>query len=234
MDVLTIMRTNVERVETRIANACARAGRARHDVTLVAVTKYVDVPTTQLLATCGVGVMGESRPQTLWEKATALPHVEWHLVGHLQRNKVARTLPWARLIHSVDSDRLLQAIDDEAAKLGRVQDILVELHLSGEASKQGFDEADLPQLPEFVNGCQHVRLLGFMCMAALDSTPDEARRTFARLRTLLDGWRDRFAPPHDLKHLSMGMTHDFEEAIQEGATLVRIGSAFFEGLPGRN
>jgi pyridoxal phosphate enzyme (YggS family) len=231
MDVLTILRRNVDRVEARIVDACVRAGRGRAEVTLVAVTKYADSVTTALLASCGVGVMGESRPQTLWEKAAHLPSVEWHLVGHLQRNKVARTLPLAKLIHSVDSERLVRAIDDEAAKLGKVQDVLIELHLTLEEKKQGFSDADWPRLPETIRGLRHVRVTGLMCMAALDSTRDEARQTFARLRSLRDQWRAHFPPPHQLSHLSIGMTHDFEEAIAEGATLVRVGSALFDGLP---
>jgi PLP dependent protein len=230
MDVLTTLRQNVERVEARIAAACARARRARGEVTLVGITKYVDAATAGLLPACGVTVLGESRPQSLWEKAAAVPGVEWHLVGHLQRNKVAKTLPAARLIHSVDSERVLQAIDEEAAKVDKVQDVLLEIHLSGEESKHGFVEVEWPRLPELAAGLRHVRVRGLMCMAALESTPDEARQTFARLRSLREKLGPRFGEPHRLTELSMGMTHDFEEAIAEGATLVRIGSALFEGL----
>lgn len=230
MDVLTTLRRNVDRVEERLAAACARAGRRRSEVTLVAITKYVDAATTTLLPSCGVRVLGESRPQTLWEKAPQLPDVEWHLVGHLQRNKVARTLPLVRLIHSVDSERLLQAIEEEAARMHKVQDVLLELHLSGEESKHGFSGEEWPRLPALLAGLKHVRICGLMSMAALESTPDEARRTFAKLRTLRDEGQEQFPEPHRLSELSMGMTHDFEEAIAEGATLVRIGSALFEGL----
>jgi PLP dependent protein len=230
MDVLTILRRNVARVEAELANACARAGRPRQIVTLVAITKYVDVTTTAMLASCGIGVLGESRPQTLWDKAPRLPAIEWHLVGHLQRNKVERTLPVARLIHSVDSERLLKAIDEEAQRQGKTQDVLLEILLSHEASKHGFAPAEWARLADLVNPLKHVRVCGLMCMAALDATPDQARQTFAALRALRDEGQQRFAQPHRLTHLSMGMSHDFPEAIVEGATLVRIGSAFFEGI----
>jgi PLP dependent protein len=230
MDVLTTLRGNVDRVEARIAAACARAGRERADVTLVGITKYVDAATAGLLPACGVSVLGESRPQSLWEKAAAVAGAEWHLVGHLQRNKVAKTLPVARLIHSVDSERLLQAIDEEAAKVDKVQDVLLEIHLSGEESKHGFAEAEWPRLAEMAARLRHVRVRGLMCMAALESTPDESGRTFARLRALREVLGPQFGGSHRLTELSMGMTHDFEEAIAEGATLVRIGSALFEGL----
>jgi pyridoxal phosphate enzyme (YggS family) len=230
-DVDKQLKHNVAQLEQRIQSACERAGRKRDSVTLVAITKYVGTSIVSKLYDNGIRVLGESRPQVLWEKAPALPQAEWHLVGHLQRNKVAKSLPLAKLIHSVDSVRLLQAIDEEAKKINRVQDVLLEFHLSGEQEKNGFEESEGPKLPAFLQGLQNVRVLGLMCMAALGSTSSEARSTFQRLRRLRDQLASLFPPPHQLHHLSMGMTHDFEEAIMEGATIVRIGSALFEGIP---
>jgi pyridoxal phosphate enzyme (YggS family) len=224
------LRENLTGVEERIEKACQLASRPRESVKLVAITKYVDVATTRLLREAGVTCCGESRPQVLWDKATALPEIEWHLVGHLQRNKVARTLPLARLIHSVDSHRLLLAIEEEAKKLNRVQEVLLELHLTSEETKSGFTEDEWPRLPEYIGVLQHVRVSGLMAMAALDGTIDEARRTFERLRLLRDDWYKDFRLPHEMTELSMGMTHDFEEAIMEGATLIRVGSALFAGI----
>ncbi len=232
MDVEGILKRNLAEVEARIAEACRRSGRAREEVTLVAVTKYVNAETARKLVELGVANLGESRPQELWRKAAAVPEARWHLVGHLQRNKIERTLPIARLIHSVDSFRLLEALEAEADKRGRKVDVLLEFSLSGEVSKHGFAVKDLPLVITELEQLRVVRVVGLMTMAALD-TPDQSRQTFAALREL----RDRLTPPtpkepvrHTLSHLSMGMTGDFEVAIEEGATLVRIGSALFRGL----
>lgn len=229
-DVSALLKRNLDAIEARIEAACIRAGRSRAEITLVAVTKYVEVPTVRLLQQASVNTFGESRPQALWDKAPQIPDAHWHLIGHLQRNKVAKSLPLVDMIHSVDSERLLQTINVEAEKLDKVQDVLLEIHLSGESAKQGFSLEEGPMIPQMVHGLGHVRVGGLMCMAALDSTSDQAGRTFAQLRALRDQWQPRFSPPHTLHHLSMGMTGDFEAAIAEGATILRIGSALFEGI----
>src|SRR5262249_40784376 len=132
------LRDNIARVEERIANACARAGRRRAEVTLVAVTKSVSTEVAALLPELRLLDLGENRPQELWRKAEALPKsIRWHLIGHLQRNKIARTLPLVHLIHAVDSVRLMEALEEEAARQGRTVPVLVEVNASGEASKQG-------------------------------------------------------------------------------------------------
>lgn len=229
-EVSALLKRNLERIEARIDAACRQAGRARNEVMLIGVTKYVDAATTKLLFEAGQHNLGESRPQIIWEKAVQIPEARWHLVGHLQRNKVTRTLPLVSLIHSVDSNRLLQAINEEAAKLNKIQDVLLELHLTDEESKSGFVQDEWPLLLTFVAGLDHIKVTGLMGMAALDGTPNEARKTFARLRELRDRWQPHFGAPHHLHHLSMGMTGDFEQAILEGSTMIRIGSALFEGL----
>ncbi|HQR07999.1 MAG TPA: YggS family pyridoxal phosphate-dependent enzyme [Gemmatales bacterium] len=230
-EVSTLLKQNLERVEARIEAACRQAGRTRNEITLIGITKYVDAATTKLLFEAGLHKLGESRPQIIWEKATQILEARWHLVGHLQRNKVTRTLPLVSLIHSVDSQRLLHAINEEAAKINKVQEVLLELHLTAEQTKSGFTQKEWPQLPSFVFGLDHIKVTGLMGMAALNGTPDEASKTFARLRGLRDRWQPLFGAPHALHHLSMGMTGDFEQAILEGATMIRIGSALFEGLP---
>ena len=233
-EVSHLLQRNVQRIAERIAAACYRSGRSREEVTVIAISKYVDAATTKLLYETGQHDLGESRPQVIWEKAVLISEACWHLVGHLQRNKVARTLPLISLIHSVDSLRLLKAINEEAGKLNKLQEVLLELHLTNEESKSGFTSEEWPQLPSGAAGLNHVKVTGLMGMAALEGTLDDARRTFARLRELRDQWRPLFAAPHQLHHLSMGMTGDFELAILEGATIVRIGSAFFEGImPGK-
>jgi hypothetical protein len=213
-------------VERRVADACRRANRDRGDVTIVAVTKYVGPEAAAVLHDLGLTDLAESRPQELWRKAAALPAaVRWHLVGHLQRNKVEQTLPTAQLIHSADSVRLIEAVERAAAKRGRPADVLIEVNLSGEAAKTGMPPHELPALRDVLDRSPNVRPLGLMTMAAA-GRPESARPTFAALRDL----RDRLAWP-GLRHLSMGMTGDFEVAIEEGATLVRLGSCYFEGLP---
>jgi pyridoxal phosphate enzyme (YggS family) len=230
LEVSAQLRANVQRVCERIQHACDAAKRPHDSVQLLPITKYVDVEVTRLLHEILQGPMGESRPQIVWEKAAALPNVQWHLVGHLQRNKVSRTLPLVSLIHSVDSQRLLTAIEEEAKKLGIVVDVLLELHLTLEATKNGFGRDEWDRLPEYVASLQHVRVQGLMTMAAMKGTLMEARGTFEELRSHRDAWQSRFASPHELRHLSMGMTNDLEEAIAAGSTIVRVGSALFEGV----
>lgn len=231
-DVDGILRRNLAEVERRIGDACRRAGRARSAVTLVAVTKYVAADVARRLVGLGVTHLGESRPQELWKKAAAIPEATWHLVGHLQRNKVNETLPVARLIHSVDSVRLLEAIDAAAGDQRRAP-VLLEFNLSGEAAKHGFAAGDVDAIAAAAMALRQVEIHGLMTMAAVDAEGEKARPAFAALRALRDQLRPRLAGHAAFHHLSMGMTGDFEVAIEEGATLVRIGSALFTGIGGR-
>jgi pyridoxal phosphate enzyme (YggS family) len=229
-DVDAILERNLADVERRIAAACARAGRARSEVTLVAITKYVTADVARRLLSLGVTNLGESRPQELWTKASAIPEATWHLVGHLQRNKVEESLPVAKLIHSVDSIRLLEAIDAAAAKQQRPIPVLLEFNLSGEEAKHGFATSDIASIAAAAAGLRQVEIQGLMTMAALDTEGEKARPVFAALRKLRDQLQPQLPAGRQLHHLSMGMTSDFEVAIEEGATLVRIGSALFAGL----
>jgi len=232
-DVRTFLADRLAAVEARIRAACARAGRPREAVTLVAVTKYVGPTVATILTELGVLDLGESRPQELWHKAEPLPPaIRWHLVGHLQRNKVERTLRRVYLIHSLDSTRLLDALEDEAGRQGRPLDVLLEVNASGEEQKGGFAPAEVPELLPWLAGLKHVRVRGLMTMAAHVAAPEETRPTFAALRQLRDQLRAEAGESVTLEHLSMGMTNDFEVAIEEGATLIRVGSALFDGIPG--
>ncbi len=228
-----LLATRLQTVEERLRSACRRAGRDRAEVTLVAVTKSVGVEVAAELTRLGVTELGESRPQELWHKAAALPQsVHWHLIGHLQRNKIEKTLPLVTLIHSVDSLRLLAALEEEAGRQGRTMPILLEVNASGEASKHGFGPVEVPGLaPQFAR-LRYLQVRGLMTMAAPLDDPQQCRPTFAALRELRDRLRGDVGPPHTLEHLSMGMSNDFEVAVEEGATLVRLGSVLFEGLEG--
>jgi PLP dependent protein len=219
-------------VQARIADACRRAGRPRYDVTLVAVSKTVSPDVARLLPEVrGHLDLAESRPQELWRKAAVLPAtVRWHLVGHLQRNKIERTLPLVHMLHSGDSLRLLEALEQEAARRQLALPTLLEVNASRAANKHGFAPEELPGLAEKLAGLRHVRLRGLMTMAAYEEDPERCRPTFALLRELREQLQARLGPPHQLDELSMGMTNDFDVAIEEGATLVRIGTALFEGL----
>lgn len=229
---MALLKDRLAEVERRLVTACERVGRTRADVTLVAVTKTVSVEVAALLPELGVFDLGENRPQELWRKASALPKaIRWHLIGHLQRNKIAATLPLVRLVHSVDSARLLQAIEQEAAKQERSVNALLEVNTSGETTKHGFAPRDLPTLIPILEGLKHVEVRGLMTMAALQEA-EKCRPTFAKLRQLAGDPFFSLVDPaqHLVPQLSMGMSNDFEVAIEEGATLVRLGTVLFEGL----
>jgi pyridoxal phosphate enzyme (YggS family) len=218
-------------IDERLRAACRRAGRSRNEVTLVAVTKSVSAEVAALLPELGVFHLGENRPQELWRKADVLPNtVQWHLIGHLQRNKIERTLPLVALIHSVDSVRLLDALEEEARKREKIIPVLLEVNASREPNKHGFTPEEVPGLVPRLSTLGHVRVEGLMTMAALEADPEQARPTFAEVQGLRDHLRSMLGPPHVPERLSMGMTNDFEVAVEEGATLVRIGTALFEGL----
>lgn len=241
---------NLQRVRDRIAAAADKAGRSVDEITLVGVTKYVSAAEAAQLATAGCTDLGESRPQELWSKFDAFQHAEtssppsissqpplgsirWHLIGHLQRNKIHRTLPLVTLIHSVDSERLLEAINDAAKPAGNpaaMANVLLEVNTSGEAAKQGLTPNAVEPLLMQAARYPNVRIHGLMTMAALEGGPEVAARNFAALRELRDQLM-RVAPPGiELNELSMGMSGDFEVAIREGATIVRIGSILWENV----
>lgn len=236
-DLADRCRSNLAAVRDRVTAACRLAGRDPEAVRLVGVTKYVSVGLTRMLFDAGCADLAESRPQSLWEKAPALadhePTPRWHLVGHLQRNKIRRTLPLLSLLHSLDSLRLLGAIEAEAAAAGIVCNALIEVNIAGDPGRTGVMEADAAALVEAAMGMRHVRVLGLMGMAAApdgDATGSGSRRQFARLRELRDDLAGHTPTATGLPELSMGMSGDFIEAILEGATLVRIGSALWEGI----
>lgn len=221
----------LDAIEERICSACHRAGRARGEVILVAVTKMLPVKLAALLPELGVLDLGESRPQELWHKTTALPQtVRWHLIGHLQRNKIERTVPLLQLLHSVDSMRLLAALEEERARQGLPLDVLLEVNASREPAKHGFTPQEVLGLVPHLAPLRHLRVRGLMTMAAFEEDPEHCRPTFALVRQLGDRLQQELGPPYRLEQLSMGMSNDFEVAIEEGATLVRIGTALFEGL----
>ena len=222
--------SNLERVRGDVAEACRLAGRDPAGVRIVGVTKYVPIECAAMLVEAGCVDLGESRPQSVWERAPALPAARFHLIGHLQRNKVRRTLPLVRLVHSLDSRRLLETISAESEAAGIGCDALVEVNLDGDATRGGLAAAEVPELLDAAARLPAVRIRGLMGMASAPgpgTAADLPRRQFAGLRDL----RERVAADHPgCVELSMGMSGDFVAAVLEGSTLVRIGSALWEGL----
>lgn len=233
MSLDEIVACNYREILERVAAASARVGRDAKEVSLVAVTKYARVEWVQALVRCGAIELGESRPQQLAERAEKFDEpVHWHLIGPLQRNKVRMILALAEMIHSVDSVRLLAAIDRVAGELGLRPRVLLEVNLTGETARHGFAADELRSASGDIKGFQNVRIEGLMAMAAYSETPEDARPTFSALRALRDELRDRLAGSLPLAQLSMGMSGDFEIGVEEGATIVRVGSALWKGLEG--
>ncbi len=220
------LKANLDAVEARIVQACQRAGRRREDVTLVTVTKTVSSEVADIAVDLGLRDLAENRPQELWRKADHVAGATWHLIGHLQRNKIERTLPLVQLIHSVDSERLLHALESEATS---DVSVMLEVNASGETSKQGFAPADVLALVPRLLDLRRVSIRGLMTMAAYQE-PAACRPTFAMLRLLRDQLRNALTPSHEVRFLSMGMSNDFEIAIEEGATHIRLGTVLFEGV----
>ncbi len=231
-DLVQQISDNVARVQQRIAKAAERVGRTAEDVQLVAVSKYFGVAESAALLAAGCRQLGESRPQQLWEKAAdaELANTAWHLIGHLQRNKVRRTLPLASLIHSVDSQRLLKAIDQTAKQIDRKVRVLLEINCSGDTEKHGLTLDELKRLLDIAPEYGNVEIRGLMTMAARQGGETVAAESFCKLRTLRDEAARNCPPEVSLDELSMGMSRDFETAIREGATIVRIGSLLFDGI----
>ena len=221
---------NIIAVKQRIATCCKRSGRSPDDVSLVCVTKQADIDQMREAIRLGVRVIGENRVQDALEKHRILADAaEWHLIGHLQTNKVRDAVRIFSLIHSLDSIRLAAEIDREAKKIKKVQEVLVQVNVSGEGSKFGIPPDKLEIFLKEAASYQNIGIKGLMTMAPMADDPEEARPHFRRLRELRDRIQELQIANYKLKILSMGMTDDFEVAIEEGSTMVRVGRAIFGG-----
>lgn len=228
------IRENLDRVHGRIAAAARRSGRSADAVRLVAVTKRKPAEWVRPLVACGALDLGENYPQELWSKAEALADlgdsIRWHLIGHLQTNKVKKTLPLVRMIHAVDSLKLLRILDEAAGSLASPPPVCLQVNTSAEPNKHGWDPDGIQADAEAIVACRSIPIVGLMTMAALGTNAETARGSFVELRAIRDDLRRRTGLALD--ELSMGMSGDFETAIEEGATIVRVGSALFEGAEG--
>jgi pyridoxal phosphate enzyme (YggS family) len=236
-------------VRERIGEACAKANRQTSEVTLIAVTKTAAPEQIREILQLGVGDLGESRVQVLTQKVAQLnefyqrqkargeaeavaslpARLRWHMIGHLQRNKVKPILSLVDLIHSVDSLRLAEEIEAAAGKLGKKMPVLLQVNASEEKSKFGVAVGAAVHLAEQIASMAHLAVAGLMTMAPLEASADEGRAAFARTREIFEEIKWNKIGGNGFKHLSMGMSHDFEPAIAEGATMVRIGTAIFGG-----
>lgn len=225
---------NVTRVRQRIHQACQRSGRDPSSVTLVCVTKGVSLEAIRQVVDVGITDVGENRIQEARTKIPALARagVRWHLIGHVQRNKAKDAVELFGMIHSVDSMTLAEELERQAAKRAQTKDVLIQVNVSGEATKFGCRAEEALELATAVRRCQHLRFKGLMTLAPLVHEPEQARPYFHQLRTLRDQIQEQLlhsslSTYHSSLLLSMGMSSDFEVAIEEGADFVRIGTAIF-------
>lgn len=248
-DARARIQDNWERLCSDVARCAKASGRSPESIRIVGVSKYVDAPITSWLLDAGCHDLGENRPQALMQKhawfaehrSDLAEQIRWHQIGHLQRNKVRRLLPTGPLIHSINSERLLNHTHAEAQQQSLAIDVLMEINVSGEDAKTGLPEHELAAVLDRFSSHSStnspasgkapdpgVHIIGLMAMAGWGTQPEQARAQFAHLRTLRDtirsqtGWK--------LPELSMGMSGDYEAAIGEGATMIRIGSSLFKGV----
>ena len=216
-------------VRARIDAAARGAGRDPFSVRLVAVSKTFPIEAVRDACAAGQRDFGENRVQEALEKigAAADLDVRWHLIGHLQTNKARKAAAAFAMIQSVDSVELLRRLDAAASEAGRTPDLLIQVDLAGEATKSGARPEDVPAILDAATACRAARVVGLMTIPPIPDTPEDARPWFRRLRELREKWLAAGTPPAWLRELSMGMSGDFEVAVQEGATIVRVGTAIF-------
>lgn len=223
-----MLEENLKFVENEIQEACRRAGRRRDEVTLIAVSKTKPVSVLKEAYDLGVRVFGENKVQELMDKYEELPKdIHWHMIGHLQRNKVKYIIDKVDLIHSVDSVRLAETIEKEAARKNLTVNILIEVNVAGEESKFGVSPEELPEFVEQIAGLTHIRVQGLMTIAPFVEDSEANRRIFEDLRKLSVDIAEKNVDNITMRILSMGMTNDYEIAIEEGATMVRVGTGIF-------
>jgi len=231
-----MIRENLLKLKERISFACAKAGVKEETVEIVAVAKGRGIMQIREALACGITDIGENRVQEailkhkhLTPSTYNLAPIKWHMLGHLQTNKVKEAVRIFDLIQSVDSTRLAEAIDKEAGKIGKIQDILIEVKVSPEATKSGLKPEEVPEALKEISQLKNINLKGLMTIAPQTSDPEKARPFFRALRQLRDKISKLWTVDCGLWTLSMGMTDDFQVAIEEGATMIRIGRAIFEG-----
>ncbi len=234
------IKKNLNRIAGDIGEACAKTGRFPDEVRIIAVTKSVGLDEIKALIDCGVTDLGESRASQLKTRSEELaavlarrrsapqPDVQWHMIGHLQRNKSAAVISAGAIIHSVDTLRLAEEISTRAQRLEQTVDVLLQVNCSKEAQKFGAPMGAAVHLGEIMAQMKNLRLVGLMTMASRTDDPQQARSAFTRLRELFEEMQSAKTGGEAFRHLSMGMSQDYAVAVEEGATLLRIGTAIFQ------
>lgn len=222
------IRGNIEYVRDLKAKAAERSGRKGEDVLLVAVTKLHSTDEINEAIACGITDIGENKVQEIMDKYDRVDPVRWHLIGHLQTNKVKYIIDKVSMIHSVESLKLAQEINKRAQQHDLTMDILIQVNSAMEESKFGITTAETGQLIEdILANCPNIRIRGLMCIAPFEEDPEDAREYFAEVKKLYDEYSKIEHPCLDFKYLSMGMSNDFEVAIEEGSNLIRVGTTIF-------
>lgn len=223
-----MIKENLEEVEARITRACERSGRERSEVTLISVSKTKPVEMLQEAYDAGSRDFGENKPQEIREKYPQLPtDIRWHMIGHLQRNKIKYIIDKVCMIHSVDSIRLAEAIDEEAKKHGIVMPLLIEVNVAEEESKFGVHLDEVESLIRQISELSNIQVQGLMTIAPFTENAEDNRIYFRKLRNLYVDIKDKNIDNVNMCNLSMGMTGDYEVAVEEGATMVRVGTGIF-------
>ncbi len=222
------IRDNLEQVHKNMASACARSGRDIRQITLIAVSKTKPLEDLQMAYDLGVRDFGENKVQEILQKAPQMPSdVRFHMIGHLQRNKVRQVLPHVSVIHSVDSVRLASEIQQEAQRIDRIVDILLEVNVAGEESKFGFSPEEVMEALSSICNFSHIRVCGLMTIAPFVENSEKNRPVFQKLFQLYVDIKRKNIDNVSMSVLSMGMTGDYEVAVEEGATMIRVGTGIF-------
>lgn len=223
-----MVKENLSIVEQNIQKACARSGRDRSEVQLIAVSKTKPVEMLREAYDCQIRDFGENKPQEIREKFLHLPEdIRWHMIGHLQRNKIKYIIDKVCMIHSIESVRLAEAVSEEAAKHGRVIPVLVEVNIAGEETKFGIRPEEAEAFIQEISVLPNIQVNGLMTIAPYTENPEDNRICFRDLKKLYVDIKEKNIDNVVMSNLSMGMTGDYEVAIEEGATMVRIGTGIF-------
>lgn len=222
------LQENIKEIQSRIEKAAARSGRPASEITLVAVSKTVDPEKVRLAYELGLRHFGENRVQELQQKIAVLPEASWHMIGRLQTNKVKDVVGQVKLIHSLDRWKLAEELEKRGQQAGLEVPVLIEVNISGETQKAGFQASEVKALLESAGQFKSLRIYGFMTMAPLTGQAELSRPIFRELSDMKQELSKKSYTNVEFKHLSMGMSDDFEVAIEEGANIVRIGTALFK------
>ena len=225
---MSYIKENINSIRKKIAYAAEKSGRKEEDITLIAVTKTVDIIKMKEAIECGLIDLGENKVQEIqWKYEELGQEYNWHLIGHLQTNKVKFIVDKVKLIHSVDSEKLALEINEKASKINKCIDILLEVNISGEESKFGLKPEDVVGVIEKIHNLAYIRVRGLMTIAPNVENPQDNRIYFKNMRKLFIDIENKKIDNVSMDYLSMGMTNDYEVAIEEGANMVRIGTGIF-------